>query len=243
MLDANLALESILGIPRSNLLKGNYGFRKYLRSNGTEMPAEEFSSLRALKEKGSIQSSDIGIIKEDGNTIWMNVSATALPFSDGQVVIITRDITESRKAEEKLQKTEERYHLVTEQTGQLVYDYHIEENVTDWAGNIKEITGFTPNELKIMSLKFWLCRIHPEDRDRYLENFDKYMKSGDTYRTEYRFRKKNEEYIYFEDNGICLRDGKGNVHRILGVQYFTNWIRKSSSFIPISKYFSVKCLK
>src|SRR5664280_1866935 len=25
--------------------------------------------------------------------------------------------------------------------------------------------------------------------------------------------------------------------------YFTNWIRKSSSFIPISKYFSVKCLK
>src|SRR5674476_1461019 len=26
-------------------------------------------------------------------------------------------------------------------------------------------------------------------------------------------------------------------------QYFTNWIRKSSSFIPISKYFSVKCLK
>ena len=29
----------------------------------------------------------------------------------------------------------------------------------------------------------------------------------------------------------------------VGLQYFTNWIRKSSSFIPISKYFSVKCLK
>jgi len=27
------------------------------------------------------------------------------------------------------------------------------------------------------------------------------------------------------------------------IQYFTNWIRKSSSFIPISKYFFVKCLK
>ena len=27
------------------------------------------------------------------------------------------------------------------------------------------------------------------------------------------------------------------------VQYFTNWIEKSFSFIPISKYFSVKCLK
>jgi hypothetical protein len=27
------------------------------------------------------------------------------------------------------------------------------------------------------------------------------------------------------------------------IQYFTNWIDKSFSFIPISKYFSVKCLK
>src|SRR5665647_302186 len=27
------------------------------------------------------------------------------------------------------------------------------------------------------------------------------------------------------------------------LQYFTNWIEKSFSFIPISKYFSVKCLK
>jgi hypothetical protein len=29
----------------------------------------------------------------------------------------------------------------------------------------------------------------------------------------------------------------------LYIQYFTNWIEKSFSFIPISKYFSVKCLK
>jgi len=32
------------------------------------------------------------------------------------------------------------YRIVTEQTGQLVYDYDIEEDTTDWAGNIKEIT-------------------------------------------------------------------------------------------------------
>ena len=34
-----------------------------------------------------------------------------------------------------------------------------------------------------------------------------------------------------------------NPEFVLFDQYFTNWIRKSSSFIPISKYFSVKCLK
>ena len=33
------------------------------------------------------------------------------------------------------------------------------------------------------------------------------------------------------------------VTTILLIQYFTNWIEKSFSFIPISKYFSIKCLK
>ena len=217
ILDANLALERIMGLSRSDLLKGKYGSRKYIRSNGTEMPADEFPSVRALKEKGSIQSSEIGIIKEDGSTIWTDVSAISLPFSDGQVVVTTRDITESKKTAEKLQKAEERYRIVTEQTGQLIYDYNTEEKTADLAGDIEELTGFTPDEFRSMSLKFWLSRIHPEDLNRYLENYKKYLDSGDAYRTEYRFRKKNEEYIYFEDNGVCLRDKKGNVNRILGV--------------------------
>jgi two-component sensor histidine kinase len=68
-----------------------------------------------------------------------------------------------------------------------------------------------------MTLKFWLSLIHPKDLDRYLENYDRHMESGDAYRMEYGFRKKNEEFIYIEDNGVCLRDKKGKVHRILGV--------------------------
>ena len=217
ILDSNLALERILGLSRSDLLNGKYGARKYISSNGTEISAEEFPSVRALKEKGSIQSSEIGIIKEDGSIIWTDVSATSLPFSDGQVVVTTRDITESKKTAEKLQKAEEKYRIVTERTGQLVYDYNIEGDAANWTGSIKECTGYTPDEFRNMSLKFWLSRIHPEDLNRYLENYDKYISSGEAYRTEYRFRKKNEEYVYFEDNGICLRDKEGNVNRILGV--------------------------
>jgi PAS domain S-box-containing protein len=217
ILDANLALENILDLTRSDLLKETQKTRKYLRPNGTEMPVEEFPSVRALKEKGSIQSSETGIIKEDGSTIWTDMNAISLPFPDGQVVITTRDITGSKKAKEELQKTEERYRIVTEQTGQLVYDYDVEKDAADWAGNIKELTGFTPDELRSMSLHFWLSRIYPEDLNRYLENYDKFLRSGGSYRSEYRFRKQNEEYIYFEDNGICLRDRKGNTNRILGV--------------------------
>ena len=187
---------------------------------------------RALK--GEPYSIDNRIITANGEERTVHAQ-TEVIFDEKNNPVRMRgtvqDITERKKAEQALELSEEMYRIVTEQTGQLVYDYDIEEDTTDWAGNIKEITGFTPNEFESMSLKFWLCRIHPEDLDRYLENFDKYMRSGDTYRTEYRIRKKNEEYIYFEDNGICLIDGKGNVHRILGVLKDITERKQSESFL------------
>ncbi len=187
---------------------------------------------RALK--GEPYSIDNRIITANGEERTVHAQ-TEVIFDEKNNPVRMRgtvqDITERKKAEQALELSEEMYRIVTEQTGQLVYDYDIEEDTTDWAGNIKEITGFTPNEFESMSLKFWLCRIHPEDLDRYLENYDKYMRSGDTYRTEYRIRKKNEEYIYFEDNGICLIDGKGNVHRILGVLKDITERKQSESFL------------
>ena len=78
---------------------------------------------------------------------------------------ITQDITERKKAEQAIELSEERYRLITEQTGQLVYDYSLEEDTADWAGNIEELTGYTPDEFRGMNLKFWLSCIHPEDQN------------------------------------------------------------------------------
>jgi len=69
------------------------------------------------------------------------------------------------------------------------------------------------------------------------------------------FEKAAQESEYVNPSQFCLpfyrsfhtiifqkqEEVKEEIDKYL--QYFTNWIRKSSSFIPISKYFSVKCLK
>lgn len=106
LVDANLALEKILGLSRSDLLRGKHTTRKYIKSSGTEMLYEDFPSVKAWEEKGSIQNADIGIIKEDGSVGWTAVSATSLPFDNDQVVIITRDITERKMAEESMKRLE-----------------------------------------------------------------------------------------------------------------------------------------
>jgi len=143
ILDVNLALEKILGISRSDLLKKKYGTRKYIRSDGTEMPAEEFPSVRALEEEGSIQSSDMGIIKEDGSPIWTDVSAVSLPFSDGQVVIVTRDITESKKAEEKIQSLAN----IVESSNDAIVTESLEGIITSWNRGAEQVYGYSAEEI------------------------------------------------------------------------------------------------
>ncbi|AKB31615.1 sensory transduction histidine kinase [Methanosarcina siciliae HI350] len=131
---------------------------------------------------------------------------------------IAQDITERKKTEKALELSEERYRIVTEQTGQLVYDYNIETDIVELAGNAEELTGFTPDELKNINLNFWISRIHLEDLNKFLENHKKhFVFERGANRKEYRFRKKNGEYIYLEDNWTLLRDEKNSVNRILGV--------------------------
>jgi PAS domain S-box-containing protein len=101
----NPALATILGIPGEDLSRGNYTRRTYLRPDGTPMPAEEFASTRALKERRTVHDVETGVVKEDDTVIWTNVSAVPVTFPDWKVVIVTSDITERRQAQEKLKET------------------------------------------------------------------------------------------------------------------------------------------
>ncbi|MDQ1274833.1 MAG: hypothetical protein QG610_405, partial [Euryarchaeota archaeon] len=162
---------------------------------------------------------DYRIIRADGEERVVHGQGKVIHNEENIPVRVrgtAQDITERKRTEKALELSEERYRIVAEQTGQLIYDYNVERGTTDWAGNVKEITGYGPEAYKNLNLDFLQSRIHPEDLKMFHEKYERFLTSGGIYRTEYRFRKENGEYIYIEDNGVCLKDEKGKVKRIIG---------------------------
>ncbi len=103
VLDTNPALEKILQLTKDNFIAKAYKPRQYLTGNNELMSAKDFPSYRAFHENSIIRDTEICVVTENGNKIWLNTSAA--PFSDDKVVIVTSDITERKRAEQlQLQK-------------------------------------------------------------------------------------------------------------------------------------------
>ena len=112
----NPALEQILDIRHAELVAGGYRTRRYLRSDGTPMPIEEFASMRAIKEQRAVYAVETGIVKEDGQVVWVNVSAVPVPFHDWSVIVVTADITKRKQAEEALRANQQNLESLIENT-------------------------------------------------------------------------------------------------------------------------------
>ena len=114
VVEENPALERILGISRADLAADRPGQRQYFDAQGEALEVEQLPGTRALREQREISGQELMIRKEDGTTSWISVSAA--PLANYGAAVATVDITERKRAEERLQQqlTElKRWQMVT----------------------------------------------------------------------------------------------------------------------------------
>jgi PAS domain S-box-containing protein len=129
---------------------------------------------------------------------------------------VGRDITDTKIAEQDLLRSEERYRITAEATGQLVYDHDRRTGKISWQGAVAVVTGYTPEEFQSVGLAQWEAMLHPDDRARVLADLQSSVAARSPFRAEYRFRQKNGTYIDIFENGIFLGSPDGGPTRMLG---------------------------
>src|SRR5262249_47558141 len=117
----NAALEKILGMSGEALLNGEYQSRRYIRDDGTPLTPDEYPSKRAVSERRAILDAEIGVITENGETIWLNVCAAPIPLVYEGVVTVTTDITARKRAEHARSVSEARFKLLVDNSPTGLY--------------------------------------------------------------------------------------------------------------------------
>lgn len=111
IIDGNKESERLLGLRKSQQFKRNAADEDWdiVRPDLTPMPANEFASVRALKENTTIMNIKMGLKKNEGIT-WINVCATPLPMANYGVIITYNDISEQVNSEKELSSLNRQLH-------------------------------------------------------------------------------------------------------------------------------------
>ena len=121
-----------------------------------------------------------------------------------------------KKAEEELRESEERYRSTAEETGQVVYSFDPKSGNVKWAGAIKALTGYTYEEYQSFNTDAWAKLIHPDDRDRVLKKMDEALANHTRFDADYRYRRKDGNYIFVEEHGVFVSGKKNDFYPIVG---------------------------
>jgi PAS domain S-box-containing protein len=224
----NRAFEILVGLPakeiigRTRIEMSKKICGKSWEKNNTEedcfLSEWDQIDMKTLSSGGS-RTFEQKIVCADGIKRIFLVNVSALNNEKGRVqglVTVLQDITELRNSENSLEENYEKYRIVTEQTGQLVYDFDLRTGKGSWAGAIEKVTGYSKAESQEMNKEIWFEHIHPDDRDTVLKKLIETRKTGESCQIEFRFRKKDGTCIYLENNGIYLTDRSGKPVRSLG---------------------------
>ncbi len=126
------------------------------------------------------------------------------------------DITDKKLTENALREKEERETLILGHLPMAFYTARPSGN-PDWiwaSKQIDRISGF-PTEEHVKNPQLWISRIHQDDRDQVLSEFDSIRKKG-TIVTEYRWQCADGSYKWFRDQAVLISGEKGELIEIVG---------------------------
>ncbi len=153
---------------------------------------------------------ELEFYRKDGSTVWAEVRSSLVRDIKGtptEIITISRDVTDRRKAYEQLRSSEERYRNVVQNATDIIFAVDMKGNMTSINPVFEEITGWRC--LEWIGKNFALI-LHPDDLTRTTQLWeDVAVKGGPLRPFEARILSKSGTYITVEFR--CSRqveDGK-----------------------------------
>lgn len=132
--------------------------------------------------------------------------------------LLQQEIEDRKQIETVLKKSEERWQLTLEGSGDGIFDWDIPSGEVFMSTQLKADLGYSDSEME-NHFEAWRSRIHPDDLNEVLATLQHHLE-GKTpkYAAEYRLRCADGSYKWILARGIAQRDENGQAIRMVGSQ-------------------------
>jgi PAS domain S-box-containing protein len=214
-LDINPKMVELLGYSKDELTKMRV--EDWSADDPTFMQKE---ALRAIKKAalGEPQLFEWPIKRKDSKPIWVEVNLkSAVINGQKRVIAVVRDITERKKTENALRRSEIKYKALIKNIPGMVYSAY-----PDWSAEIisgcEAISGYTTVELNAKE-RNWLGIVHPDDLKRVSKLGSEIIKSSKEIIQTYRIITKSGNVKWVEDRKNSLVSKEGEFIGIDGIVF------------------------
>ena len=142
---ANIAGERILGYLPGELI----GKSVLVLSPEGEGREKGFEVMTQLSEAGSVSNVEMVWVKRDGSLVDIELTAALLKDSQGNregAVSVVRDISERKRFDELLKKSEEKYHSLIENASDAIIAVDKEGVIIEFNKKAEEMFGYAREE-------------------------------------------------------------------------------------------------
>ena len=190
-------------------------------------PNDHERVMKALSdhlEQGKLYDVEYLYRNRNGEYRWQHSRGQAIYDKEGKAIRMVgfiSDITERKKGEEALRRSEEKYRLLANNLPSIVY-----RGFKDWAvefvdDKIELLTGYNKDEFNSKKIK-WSDLILKKDLVTARQSFLKALKSDKAYVREYRIRTKNGDIHWIQDRGQIICNQNGEIEYVSGVFFDIN---------------------
>lgn len=205
---SNSAFEQIWGGPRApvNAIDDYVAYQAWWADTGQQVQPHEWASARAVQYGETVVDQEMEIQRFDGTRAFVLNSAAPIRDAEGRIsgcAVAIMDITERKKSEEALRRSEALYRGIGESIDYGVWVCSPDGRNTYVSESFLKMAGITQEQCSNFG---WGDVLHPDDAERTIASWRECVRSGGTWDIEHRVRGVDGHWHYVLARGVPVRN-------------------------------------